>query len=183
MRHRKSGKRHPCGKLIQPTAKERSEIAARKARTEMEFVESQPHRRGFSDPGNPWLASELGRFCRVHRLRREIYEAAGEWANIVRLYGAVWGAPQAENHGSGGMGQGPSMATQEKWKAQMLAIEEALYGDHGTNKARYKATSDLVLRGYPVPRELVPHALDGLRIVAIELNWMAARDQPFQEAA
>ena len=180
---RKTGKRHPCGKLIQPTAKERSEIAARKARSEVEFVESQPHRRAFADKGDPWLADEVGRFCRVHRLRREIKDAADEWRNIVRLYRAAWGAPQDENHGAAGLGQGPTWDTVDGWKAQMLGIEEALYGDHGTNKARYMATKMLALDGRSVPRELVPYALDGLRVVAVELGRMTKRDAPFQEAA
>jgi hypothetical protein len=150
----------------------------------MEFVQGQPHRRGFADRADPWLESELGRFCRLHRLRRELFDAATEWANIVRLYRAAWGAPMDERHGTTGVGgQGPSMATVEAWKAQMVSIEEALYGEHGTNKAMYRATKRLVLDGVMPAREDVPYALAGLKVLAIHLGLMTAREAPFQEAA
>ena len=183
MAKRKTGARHPCGKLKQPGAKERSEIQARKARMEAEYVQNQPHRRDFAERDNPMLESELGRFCVRNRLRKELFDAALDWANTVRLYGAAWGAPQIENHGAGGTGEGPSMATQAKWKAEILSIEEDLYGFHGTNKARYKATSDLVLRGVPVPPALREYAIDGLRIVAINRAKMSAKEAPYQQAA
>jgi hypothetical protein len=183
MAKRKTGERHPCGKLKQPNAQERADIAARKARQETAFVENQPHRRGFADKSDPWLESELGRFCRLRKLRRELFDAAMEWANIVRLYRVAWGAPVDEHHGGPGSGQGPSGATLAGWKAQMLAIEEALYGDQGTNKARYSATKALVLDGKAPSRELEQFAIDGLRIVAIELCGMTAREAPHHSEA
>ena len=183
MAKRKPGLRHPCGKLRQPGARERSDIAAHKARLEAEFVQHQPHRRSFAVKDDPWLENELGRFCRRQGLRREVYEAALEWAEIVRLYRAAWGAPLDENHGGGGGGEGPSMETQAKWKAQMQQIEEDLYGPDGRNKARCKATSDLVVRRIPVPRELVEYAKAGLILVAIRLAKISERDTPYQRAA
>jgi hypothetical protein len=183
MAKRKTGERHPCGKLKQPNAQERADIAARKARQETAFVENQPHRRDFADKSDPWLESELGRFCRLRKLRRELFDAAMEWANIVRLYRVAWGAPVDEHHGGPGSGQGPSGATLAAWKAQMLSIEEALYGDAGTNKARYAATKALVLDGKAPSRELEQFAIDGLRIVAIELGGMTAREAPHHSEA
>jgi len=184
MAKRKTGTRHPCGKLKQPSAQERSEILARKARMESEYVQNQPHRRGFAVKDDPRLESELGRFCVRNHLRKELFDAALDWANIVRLYRAAWGAPQDENHASTGMiGQGPSMETQAKWKADMLSIEEDLYGFHGTNKARYKATMELVFKGITPAPELRQYAIDGLRIVAINRAKMSAKDAPFQQAA
>jgi hypothetical protein len=183
MAKRKTGARHPCGKLKQPSAKERADIQARRARMEAEFVQNQPHRRGFAVKDDPRLESELGRFCVRYKLRKELFDAALDWANIVRLYRAAWGAPQDENHASAGLGEGPSMETQAKWKAEMLSIEEDLYGFHGKNKARYKATMELVLRGVAPVNELVPYAIDGLRIVAINRAKMSAKDAPFQQAA
>jgi len=109
---------------------------------ETQYVEGQPHRRDFKVKDDPRLESELGRFCVRQGLRMELFDAALDWANIVRLYRAAWGAPQDENHASAGLGEGPSMETQAKWKADMQSIEEDLYGFHGTNKARYKATMD-----------------------------------------
>jgi hypothetical protein len=183
MAKRKTGARHPCGKLVQPTAQQRAEIEARKARQETAFVQNQPHRRDFDRADDPWLESELGRFCRLKKLRRELFDSAIEWANIVRLYRVAWGAPVDEHHGGAGSGQGPSAATVAAWKAQMIAIEEALYGDAGTNKARYAATKGLVLDGRPVSRELEPFVIDGLRIVAIELGGMTAREAPHHSEA
>jgi len=183
MAKRKIGARHPCGKLKQPSAQERSEIAARNARMETQYAEGQPHRRDFKVKDDPRLESELGRFCVRQGLRMELFDAALDWANIVRLYRAAWGAPQDENHASAGLGKGPSMETQAGWKADMLSIEEDLYGFHGTNKARYKATMELVFRSIQPTPELVRYAIDGLRVVAINRAKMSAKDQPFQRAA
>jgi hypothetical protein len=184
MARRKTGKRYPGGKLKQPSAAERSKISAERARMEAEFVQHQPHRRGFAVKDDTWLESEVGRFCRLHGLREEVFEAAKEWANIARLYGAAWGAPQDERHSSPGLtGEGPSMETQAKWKAQLQGIEEKLYGEAGANKARYSATMRLVLRRVIPSRELAPYAVDGLRVVAIYFRKMSARDAPFQSAA
>jgi len=150
---------------------------------EAEYVQNQPHRRGFAVKDDPRLESELGRFCARNHLRKELFDAALDWANIVRLYRAAWGAPQDENHASAGLGEGPSMETQAKWKADMISIEEALYGVHGKNKARYKATSDLVLKGIAPSQELRQYAIDGLRVVAINRAKMSAKEQQFQIAA
>jgi len=151
---------------------------------EAEFVQNQPHRRGFSVRDDKWLESELGRFCRRHKLRDELYNGALEWANVVRLYRAAWGAPMDERHGSPGMtGEGPSLAQSEAWRAQMIAVEEDLYGQSGMNKARMKATSDLVLRGTPVPPALTQYAIDGLRIVAIRMVNLPRQEHPFERAA
>ena len=180
---RKFGPRYDNGKLKKLTASERAAKEAEAYRANMKQVGQQPHRRDFADPLDHWLTDELGRFCRVNRLRREIKEAADEWALIVRLYRVAWGAPVDERHGSRGTGEGPSCATVAGWRAQIENIEEALYGDHGTNKARYSATKRLVLDGVAPSRELLPYALDGLRIVAVQLGRMTKRDAPFQEAA
>lgn len=184
MAKRKPGRRHPCGKLIQPTAQERAEIAKRQGMVELQTVMNQPHRRDAADPRDEWLETELGRFCRRHRLREEIKKGAEEWADISRLFRAAWGAPMPERLGSIGVtGEGPSWATVEAWRGQLQNIEDKLYGDTGRNKARYSATYNLVFRGLAPTRELEPYALDGLRVVAIELGRMSKRDAPFQEAA
>lgn len=180
---RKTGPRYDNGRLKKLTAAERTLREAEAYRSNMQQVGQQPHRRGASDPLDPWLTDEFGRFCRTYKLRREIKEAADEWALIVRLYRVAWGAPVDERHGSRGTGEGPSCATVEGWRRQMQDIEDALYGEHGTNKARYSATKRLVLDGVVPARELLPFALDGLRIVAVELGRMTARDAPFQVAA
>lgn len=183
MAKRKTGERYSNGKLKKPTAAERAKTEAEVYRANMQQVGNQPGRREFADPLDPWLESEVGRFCRRNRLRRELFEAGTEWANIKRLYRLAWGAPMDEHHGGAGSGEGPSAATVAGWKATLLNIEEALYGETGRNKARYTATMRLCLDGQPVPRELVDYAKDGLRVLAIELGKMTAKEQPFQDAA
>jgi hypothetical protein len=82
------------------------------------------------------------------------------------------------------------MLTSRDWKWKMRRIEEKLLGiavddpDTGRmNKARYAATKALCLDNKPVSRELAPYAKDGLRILAIELGKIGAKEQPFQRAA
>lgn len=158
-------------------------MLAKAAQIEVELVMAQPHRRDAKDPRHEWLESELGRFCLRHKLRREIKAAGDDWANTVRLWRLAWGAPLDEHHGAAGSGRGPTAATVAGWRQTMLKVEEALYGDPGTNKARYTATKMLCLDDKPVPRELVEYAKDGLRVLAIELGKMTAKEQPFQDAA
>jgi hypothetical protein len=184
MAKRKTGAdRYASGRLKPPNAAQRAEIEARLARKEVEFVMQQPHRRDAEDPRHEWLESELGRFALRHKLRREIVDAGREWANIVRLYRVAWGAPVDEHHGGTGSGRGPTGETLAGWRETMLSVEEALYGDDGMNKARYLATKRLCLDDKPVDPALVPFALDGLRVLAVELGRMTKRDAPFHSEA
>ena len=165
-------------------------MLARAARAETEFAQKQPGRIGMPDPASPWNESELGRFCQLHGLRREVKEAGEAWKELRRLFIVAWGGPIDEHHGGRGFGEGPSMATQADWKTKMRRIEEKLLGvavddpDTGRmNKARYAATKSLCLDDKPVSRELSTFAKDGLRILAVEFGKIGAKDQPFQRAA
>jgi hypothetical protein len=193
MAKRKTGERFACGKLKQPNAQQRAEIEARLARQQTEYVKAQPHRRDAEDPAHEWNESALGRFCKFHKRRPELYAAGLKWAELHRLFNVAWGAPVDEHHGGGGNGLGPSMETQEKWKLQMRKIEEKLLGIHEEdeakgpvthmNKARLKVVNMLCLDDKPVPRELAEHALEGLRILAIEFGQMSAKDAPHHSEA
>jgi hypothetical protein len=119
-----------------------------------------------------------------------VKEAGEAWRELRRLFIIAWGGPVDEHHGGGGIGEGPTMQTQADWKTKMRRIEEKLLGiaiddpDTGRmNKARYEATRALCLLDRPIPREMAPYAKDGLRILAIELGRIGAKEQPFQRAA
>jgi hypothetical protein len=47
-------------------------------------VLQQPHRRGAADPSDPRLASPLGRFCIVQKLRPECWDAGEQYGQVVR---------------------------------------------------------------------------------------------------
>jgi hypothetical protein len=62
--------------------------AAERAKT-MSVALAQPHRRGFSYPASPWLASPLGQFCKRswpedHAIREVCYRAGNDYGRDVR---------------------------------------------------------------------------------------------------
>ena len=82
-RTRKEGERHNCGKLKQPTPKQRAEDVAKVAR-------DQPHRRG---DGSPYVGTAHGRALKRHRLGDRVsgisltqYEAAEAFIRRRRAF-------------------------------------------------------------------------------------------------
>lgn len=177
---RKTGSRYPCGKLKRPTMAQLKEVEAERYRENMQQVSQQPHRRDFANPLDPRLESALGRFCVLHRLRGELYDAGNEWAEIRRSWNAAKGVPREVRAGSAGSGQGPSDATVTRWKRLLDQIDEDLYE---ANAATMWATRRLCIDGVAPSREFERFAVEGLAIVARSLGRVEANIHPFVRAA
>ena len=180
MAKRKTGKREANGRLQRPTLAQLKNIEAERYRENMQQVASQPHRVGFRDPMDPRLESALGRFCVIHGLRRELYQAGLDWAEMRRSWNSAKGVPDSEHHGGMGTGQGPSPETVERWKRRLFDIDEALY-DH--NAATMWATRRLCIDGWTPTGDFVPFVVKGLAVVALTLGAIDAKEHPFERAA
>ena len=174
MAKRKTGERYANGKLKKPTATERAKMAADAYRANMQQVANQPHRREFADPLDPWLESELGRFCRRNKLRRECFEAGEAWADLHRRYYSAKGAPDPLHTGGMGGGGGPSDEMVAKWGEKLRAIVHALTD---VDQATYYYTRRLCINREPLPAGglFADYAKDGLMAVARALGTLDLR--------
>lgn len=177
---RKPGERYANGRLKRPTVETLKQLEAERYRENMKQAGQQPHRREFSDPLHPWLESEFGRFCMRHGLRRELFDAGNEWAEIRRSWNSAKGVPDPVHTGGMGSGLGPSEATVARWRRLLQQIEDDLYE---VNKATMWATRRLCIDGAAVGREYEAFAIRGLSVVAVSLGRMAASAHPFVRAA
>jgi hypothetical protein len=108
-----------CGRKRQTGARELNGRLRRASVTERDpemletlFVLRQPHRRGEIDQR---IESPLGRLVLRHKLPRELYDAATEYAGMVRCFyaakmpaGATMGIPQLPGDDRHGLGAGVS---------------------------------------------------------------------------
>lgn len=95
----------------------------------MRVVLAQPHRRG----NRSQLAeSPLGRFCLVHDLPGELFDAGEEYASLKRAWNAHWSGPMPDR--LGGNGGDIDMETLDRWLELIKAWEGAMLdagGYHG----------------------------------------------------
>lgn len=121
-RARKAGARERNGRIQRPTTVAQIEAAeAEQRRHEMSVVLAQPHRRGDEDQ---LCASALGRFVKAHGLRRELYDAGEQYANLKRQWLAFFGAPMPDR--LSGSGTGVTLATAQEWGRRLDALEIAV---------------------------------------------------------
>jgi hypothetical protein len=177
---RKTAERYPNGRLKRPTVEQLKQLEAERYRENMQQVAIQPHRRAFRDPLDPRLENALGRFCVLHRLRGELYDAGNEWAEIRRSWNAAKGAPSEVRLGHGGSGAGPSDATVARWGRMLQDIDEALTD---VNAATLWAVRRLCIDDVLPPREYERFLVPGLSIVAVTLGRVESNVHPFVRAA
>lgn len=175
-RPRKSGAREANGRRQRPT-RAQIEAADKQARlAETAQVAQQPHRRSAPDPRDPRLSTALGRFVIRHGLRSELFEAGSEWSAIYRRWRAAKGVPDPLHSSDIGTGVGPSKAIVDKWWRDMERVEAALrpYGQGALLGARSLCMDDC-----DVTDAAAPDAIVGLRVIAVEMGWLAKSAHPF----
>ena len=118
-------RRHPNGKLVQPTNEQRAGFERQIEEAEMQTVLFQRHRRGNRDQ---LCESPLGRFFLENTmLRKELREAAVEFASIKRRWRAAKGIPTDIRPGeSSGTGNGPSDETVRAWGNKIDLVESSI---------------------------------------------------------
>jgi hypothetical protein len=120
---KKDAERYPSGQLKRPSnIQQQADYEREKAQQERKLALSQPHRRGF--PDNDMAGCALGRFVLQYRLRKELFDAAEEWANTKRKWLSVKGAPLPDK--PGGTGADVPSEIVDKWAAEALEGEQAM---------------------------------------------------------
>lgn len=173
----KQGKRWPSGDLRRPTVDRLNAMAAEQRQKEQRTVLDQPHRRGQADP---LAESPIGRLALRHSLRKELYNAGLEYADIVRKWRNCWGAPREVGvpGTSVGSGEGPTTRLATTWRTQMLRIERAMMDAGGIDAVI--AVQQLVLVIADTAPEQDADAITGLSAVAAELGHVAKTLHPFR---
>lgn len=119
--------RYPCGKLKRDktTAQKLSDMARAQADAEMATALAQPHRRWLGDRASSPLAEcALGRFVLTHRLRKEFYDAAEQWALVKRKWLKSMG--ERSLPADGGNGMDTPMALVHAWRDECMDGEFAM---------------------------------------------------------
>lgn len=151
--------------------------ADRKQRlAETSVVMAQPHRAWARDPGDPRLASALGRFVVRHGLRSELFDAGSEWTATYRRWRAASTIPDPLHSQSIGTGLGPSEAIIASWWRDIERVEAALlcYGQDAYHGVRH-----LLLDDFDLPDGATADTITGLRVVAVELGRLPKGAHPF----
>lgn len=176
-RKRKVGKREKNGRLERPTLAQLESADRANRLSETAVVLAQPHRQGDDDVR---LVSALGRFAKRCKLRREIMEAATEYANKEAWWGRAVGRPRGFENATPrpGNGNGPSDATVRGWLDFKLGVDTMLMRH---SLSGYKAFRRLVIDDCdPEPSAATDAALaTALRLVAIHTGHITARVSAF----
>jgi hypothetical protein len=161
-RPRKNGHREPNGRIKRIEASERRLLLG-----ERRQVADQPHRRGDTSQlcGDP-----LGRFVLRHQLPRGLYDAATEYAGMVRCFyaaklpsGAMSGVPQLPGDDRRGGGDGVAPAKAVWLQKQLEWIEQPL---QKLSPAGFVALKMLAV----FEREIAPEAEPMAIVVLCELG-------------
>jgi len=173
-RKRKFGKREKNGNLQRPSKIERESFQRRMEQVEMQTVLAQPHRRGNTDQR---CESALGRFSIANpKLRRELFDAASDYAGLKRRWRAAKGVPGDVRLGADGSGAGPCEATVRAWEAQIAEIETAIVRDSPLGFAPFKW---LVLDDRDIDRRHDIAVCFALRACAVAAGKISANIHPF----
>jgi hypothetical protein len=172
-RPRKSGQRHACGKLKQPTAGERMTFQKQMEEAEMKVVLNQSHRRGSRDQ---LCESPLGRFFLENpMIRRELREAGIEFAAIKRRWRAAKGVP-TDVRMHEGTGADPLPETMRRWENQIALVECSI-------KQRcpraWGPFMQIEVDEKPVRIDQAIQVLFALHACAIALDFIDPRDAPW----
>jgi hypothetical protein len=177
-RKRKMAQRFPSGELRKPTTlAQLQQMQITRDEAQKVVVLSQPHRRGDT---SQLRACPLGSFILDNcdkEARQTFYDAAQEYASIVRRWRAARGIPTTVRVGEGGMlGQGPSETTVRAWWDQIRTVE---------NRLVYSGSANLLntMRRLVIDEVEVRAAPDaikrGLWIIAAALDRIDAKQHPF----
>ncbi len=166
--HEKSGSREQSGKLKRPTLAQMA--AARKSADDVEklVVLAQPHRRGNA---SDLCGSALGRFCLMHGLRRECYDAGLEYAAMKSKWRAAWGAPTDVR--MGGTGCDIDLDVVNGWRARIAGMESAMMRAGGVGGLGWVEEIAVNDRGAPPPYA-VRAAIGALIGLAVECDRLPA---------
>lgn len=173
-RKRKLGIRQPNGRLRAPSKAEREANERKLYEVEMLVVRSQPHRRGSIDPR---CESALGRFSMNNpKLRRELFDAADDYAGLKRRWRAAKGAPSTLRLVSPGTGEGPSDATVRAWERQIAEIEQAAAKE---SPFGFAPMLGLILDDRDVLPGQTIAVIYALDAVAVATGWLGAKARPY----
>jgi hypothetical protein len=175
-RPRKLIAREPNGRAQRPSLAQIKEAERKQRLAETAVVMAQPHRAWARDPGDPRLASALGRLVIRHRLRSELFDAGSEWTGIYRRWRAASAIPDPLHSQSLGGGLGPSDRLVASWWADIVRVENALrqYG-----QGAYLGVRHVLLDDADLPDEAIADAIVGLRVVAVEMGRLPKGAHPF----
>jgi hypothetical protein len=138
-------------------------------------VLQQPHRRGAKNPASTRRDDVFGRFCDDQRLHDRIWRAGNEYWTILNSWRKAKGIP-TPNHLNAGTGQGPSSKTVQQWEDTLSGVRAEL---RSASSAHYVAMRSLIDDGQSVPPDLEQITIDALRIMAVYLDFMGAKDHPY----
>ena len=160
--------REPNGRHKRPSAEERQRREREAYQVEMRTVLRQPHRRDMAQPEHPWCASMLGRFCLIHKVRRELHDCAADYASLLHRWNVAKGIPMPDSTGVAGTGLGPSAATVAAWwrdiQAMEAAMKRSLPGKQGN--IAFAAVRHIAVDGASIPPEYVPAAIQAMLALA-----------------
>lgn len=140
----------------------------------MQIVLDQPHRHGNRDQR---CASALGRFSIENpRLRRELFEAAEDYAGIKARWWAAKGVPTDVRLGIGGNGNGPCDETVAGWTKTIDAVERAIKRDSPLGFIPFKW---LVLDDRDIDEKHTIAVMVALKACAVAMGTLDAKQHPW----
>ncbi len=174
MAKRKTGYRSPNGRLRQPTKAEREAAAKSKEQEAMQTVLAQPHRLGNT---SQLCASAVGRFCLRMRLQPALYEAANDYAGLIRRWRSAKGVPDPEITSALGSGVGPTPEKVREWTTEILRIESAMLR---SSREWFFAMRSVCIDNVDPDATSEGYAVEGLMELARLTGWIDRRDMhPF----
>ncbi|RFB79993.1 hypothetical protein [Methylovirgula sp. 4M-Z18] len=154
------------------TQAELNALNLRQQQKVMALALTQPHRRGRTNAGHPWLACALGRLCLAQRCPTHLYVAGETYASLVHRWRAAKGVPR---HGPAGEGavsiDGPPEARVRAWEATICRVERALESAQRGLNARMRK---LLLDDCDLPPEQGAGIVQGLEIIARHVEQWGA---------
>ena len=170
--------REPSGKIKRPTRAEMAAADLRKREGERSFVLMQPHRNG---EASQLAGSAFGRYCLRMKMRRELYDAGEEYANVVRRWRAARGIPTDLRLSEGaGTGDGPAGTTVAAWAKRISSLNNTMLN---TSKEGFFAVRQMILDGYDIGMDQDGCASETLVALAVDLEFIRAGEHPFHAEA
>ena len=151
------------------------EFEKEKMRVEKQTALSQPGRKGFDDPENPWLGSALGRFCFTHKLREEIFRAGEHYAQTRRAWLSAVGAPMSVR--LGGSGADTPLEIVRRWKSEVDAMEDAILVSSIEGIAVLGWIGEITMfESDPPPYILPKYLISGFMALAVACGYIDPRE-------
>ena len=154
------------GRPKKSTIEQLAECERERSQREMLTVMQNPIRRHFPIPNEPLLSTALGRFCTVHKLKRELHDAADDYAKTRRKIISAWDGPLADQPGGTG-GDIPTFL-KEEWKRAVSAWETAILESSIEGVAILRWIGVLSFDGGEIPAYVsTRYMIDGLLALAV----------------